>query len=113
MTISDQYATIHSGIRIRDLEAGSSTSLPALTLIPAWRLPAFLRSEQLESFSKLTSVIALGRSQGELTKTNDGNTPESRAKDLHDLLSGLAIVCPVLVGWSQGAQGVAAFSWPA
>jgi non-heme chloroperoxidase len=108
--IRDGYATVESGIRIHYLEAGAGSSLPALTLIPGWRLPAFLWNEQLQRFSKLTRVIAIDpRSQGRSTKTTEGNSPESRARDLHDLLSSLGIVHPVLVGWSQGAQDVAAY----
>jgi non-heme chloroperoxidase len=83
VSIRDGYARVESGIRIHYLEAGSGSSLPALILIPGWRLPAFLWSEQLRRFSKLTRVIAIDpRSQGESTKTTDHNTPESRARDL-------------------------------
>lgn len=110
-SIRDQYATLGSGIRIHYLEAGSSgNSLPALVLIPGWRLPAFLWKEQLHRFSKITRVIAIDpRSQGESTKATDGNTPESRASDLSDVLRELHVSRCVLVGWSQGAQDVAAY----
>ena len=108
--IRDGYATVDSGIRIHYLDAGSGSSLPALILIPGWRLPAFLWNEQLQKFSKLTRVIAIDpRSQGESTKTTDGNTPESRARDLHGVLRELHVSRCVLVGWSQGAQDVAAY----
>jgi microsomal epoxide hydrolase len=108
--IKTGYTTTDSGIRIHYLEAGSGSSLPALILIPGWRLPAFLWTEQLENFSKVTRVIAIDpRSQGESSKTSDGNTPESRAKDLHDVLNNLHVSRYVLVGWSQGAQDVSAY----
>lgn len=110
ISIRDGYATVESGLRIHYLEAGSGSSLPALVLIPGWRLPAFLWNEQLERFSKLTRVIAIDpRSQGESTKTTDGNTPESRARDLDGILRELHVSRCVLVGWSQGAQDVAAY----
>jgi len=58
----------------------------------------------------MTRVIAVDpRSQGASTKTSDGNTPESRATDLHDVLASLAVSRSVLVGWSQGAQDVSAY----
>jgi microsomal epoxide hydrolase len=58
----------------------------------------------------MTRVIAVDpRSQGASTKALEGNTPESRAKDLHDVLTGMGISHSVLVGWSQGAQDVAAY----
>ena len=47
VSIRDGYAAVEPGIRIHYLEAGSGTSLPGLILIPGWRLPAFLWSEQL------------------------------------------------------------------
>jgi non-heme chloroperoxidase len=110
VSVQDGYATVESGIRIHYLEAGSGGSLPALILIPGWRLPAFLWNEQLQRFSKLTRVIAIDpRSQGESTKTTDGNTPESRAKDLYGVLRELHVSRCILVGWSQGAQDVAAY----
>jgi non-heme chloroperoxidase len=110
ISIRDGYATAESGIRIHYLEAGSGSSLPALILIPGWRLPAFLWNEQLQKFSKLARVIAIDpRSQGESTRTMDGNTPESRARDLYSVLRELHVSRCVLVGWSQGAQDVAAY----
>jgi non-heme chloroperoxidase len=102
--------TTDSGIKIHYLEAGSNASLPTLVLIPGWRLPAFLWNEQLQKFSHVTRVIAIDpRSQGESSKTTEGNSPESRARDLRDVLGKLHISRCVLVGWSQGAQDVAAY----
>lgn len=110
VSIQEGYATTSDGIRIHYLESGDATSARALVLIPGWRLPAYLWNEQLEKFSSSLRVIAVDpRSQGESTKTQDGNTPESRARDLHDVLAGLKISRCVLVGWSQGAQDVAAY----
>jgi non-heme chloroperoxidase len=108
--VKDASLTTASGVEIHYLEAGSGTSLPALILIPGWRLPAYLWNEQLGRFSKITRVIAIdSRSQGESSKARDGNTPESRAKDLHDVLARLQVPRCVLVGWSQGGQDVAAY----
>jgi len=104
------YVSTNSGIRIHYLQSGSTTSKCALVLIPGWRLPASLWNEQLARFSRMTRVIAVDpRSQGASTKTSDGNTPESRATDLHDVLASLAVSRSVLVGWSQGAQDVSAY----
>jgi non-heme chloroperoxidase len=113
---SDHSAAIRDGfaetneIRIHYLESGDATSTGALVLIPGWRLPAYLWREQLEAFAPLMRVIAIDpRSQGPSTKTSNGNTPEVRAQDLHSLLGDLKISRSVLVGWSQGAQDVAAY----
>lgn len=108
--IIDGRVTTPSGVSIHYLQSGSPTSDRALVLIPGWRLPAYLWREQLEKFSQIIRVIAIDpRSQGESTKITEGNSPESRARDLHDLLAAVGVVHPVLVGWSQGAQDVAAY----
>jgi microsomal epoxide hydrolase len=55
-------------------------------------------------------VIAFDpRSQGQSTITTSGNTPEIRAQDLHNLLGRLDARRPVLIGWSQGVQDLAAY----
>ncbi len=106
----DKYCALENGIRIHYLESGVDTGAPGLVLIPGWRLPAFLWDEQLRTFSAVTRVIAIDpRSQGESSKISDGNTPESRARDLHELLEKLGVQRFVLVGWSQGSQDVAAY----
>lgn len=108
--IRDKYCALGDGIRIHYLESGADSGAPDLVLIPGWRLPAFLWDEQLRTFSAMTRVIAIDpRSQGESSKTSDGNTPESRARDLHELLEKLNVQRFVLVGWSQGSQDVAAY----
>src|SRR6516225_488580 len=85
--IREEFVTTGAGIRIHYLQSGESTSSRALVLIPGWRLPAFLWNQQLKKFAPATRVIAIDpRSQGESSKTVEGNTPESRAKDLHEIL---------------------------
>jgi non-heme chloroperoxidase len=108
--IKDDFATTSAGVRIHYLQSGNASSPRALILIPGWRLPAYLWNEQLTKFAAMNRVIAVDpRSQGESTKTADGNTPESRARDLHEVLAQLKITEYVLVGWSQGAQDVSAY----
>ncbi|HJT69775.1 MAG TPA: alpha/beta hydrolase [Terriglobales bacterium] len=108
--ISEGYVTTSDGIRIHYLESGDAASPRALVLITGWRLPAYLWNEQLEKFSHDMRVLAIDpRSEGESTKTPDGNTPEFRARDLHDVLAQLKISEYVLVGWSQGVQDLAAY----
>ena len=108
--IQEGFATTQDGIRIHYLESGDLASPRALVLIPGWRLPAYLWNEQLEKFSRSMRVLAIDpRSEGESTETPDGNTPEFRARDLHDVLGQLKISEYVLVGWSQGVQDLAAY----
>ena len=108
--IRQGYATTAAGIRIHYFESGSPASARTLVLIPGWRLPAYLFDRQLREFAAAARVIAIDpRSQGDSTKTPDADTPEARAADLRDVLQALKAAGPVLVGWSQGAQDVAAY----
>lgn len=97
-------------VTIHYLQSGPPKETRALVLIPGWRLPAYLWSEQLAKFGAHERVIAIDpRSQGSSSKTTSGNTPESRAADLHGVLTNLGVTHATLVGWSQGAQDVAAY----
>lgn len=108
--IKDGYVTAGAGVRIHYLQSGDESSSRAIVLIPGWRLPAYLWNEQLLKFAATNRVIAIDpRSQSESTKTADGNTPESRARDLHEILAQMKVASCVLVGWSQGAQDVSAY----
>jgi microsomal epoxide hydrolase len=108
--LREDYRTTAAGIRIHCLQSGEPGSKRALVLIPGWRLPAYLWNEQIKRLAPVIRVVAFDpRSQGKSTKVVENNTPEARAQDLHDLLGLLGISDPVLVGWSQGAQDVAAY----
>ncbi|WP_158628917.1 alpha/beta fold hydrolase [Dyella choica] len=108
--IGNGYFSTDDGARIHYLQAGQDRAAPALVLIPGWTLTASLWREQLQRFSAHRRVIAVdSRSQGESSVMPTGNTPERRARDLHELLASLGIERCVLVGWSQGAQDVAAY----
>lgn len=108
--INDGRVTVSAGVSIHYLQSGSPTSPHTLVLIPGWRLPAYMWSEQLKTFAPLARVIAIDpRSQGDSTKTTEGNSPEGRARDLHEVLAKLHVTQPILVGWSQGAQDVGAY----
>ena len=98
------------GVQLRVVEAGKQGALPPLVLIPGWSMSAEVWQHQIDVSAKDRRVIAFDpRSQGQSTKTVTGNTPEVRAQDLHALLTSLRVHRPVLVGWSQGVQDVAAY----
>jgi non-heme chloroperoxidase len=108
--IQESTVTLKDGTRIHLLEAGRSSASPSLVLITGWTMPAFLWKEQMERFSADRLVIAIDpRSQGDSSKTDMGNTPEQRARDLQEILADRQIKSAVLVGWSQGANDVAAY----
>lgn len=100
--IREATITLRDRTRIHLLEAGQPSAAPAIVFIPGWTLPAFLWEEQMRRFSSDRFVIAIDpRSQGDLTKTETGNTPEQRARDLREIITNRHITSAVLVGWSQ------------
>jgi non-heme chloroperoxidase len=101
---------VTAGVSLRVIEAGKPGAQAALVFIPGWSTGADVWRQQLDRFAPTYRVIAFDpRSQGESTKTTSGNTPETRARDLHALLERLGVRRPVLIGWSQGVQDIAAY----
>jgi non-heme chloroperoxidase len=108
--VSSRMVQVASGVSLRVLEAGKSDNKPVLVFIPGWSTNADVWRNQIETFAKTHRVITFDpRSQGQSRKMTAGNTPETRAQDLHALLEQLGAQRPVLIGWSQGVQDVAAY----
>ena len=98
------------GIRIHCVSSGETTGHLPIIFIPGWSFTSQIWQTQVEYFAKNRRVIAIDpRSQGESTKTDGDNTPEARARDLNQVIQQLQLKNVVLVGWSQGAQDVAAY----
>ena len=97
-------------IQLHILEDGKASRLPTLVLIPGWRLTASIWADQIRLFASDRRVLAIDpRSQGDSTKTDEGDTPEQRARDYRALFTSVHAGPMVLVGWSQGVQDVAAY----
>jgi len=97
-------------VSLRVIEAGDPTSGATLVFIPGWSTAADIWREQINRFAPTYRVISFDpRSQGSSTITTSGNTPETRAQDLRTLLDHLSVRRPVLIGWSQGVEDIAAF----
>lgn len=108
--IHEQKVDVGDGVSLRVIEAGQSSSGSTLVFIPGWSTGADIWRQQIDRFAPTNRVIAFDpRSQGQSTVTTSSNTPEMRAQDLHDLLEHLNARRPVLIGWSQGGQDVAAY----
>ena len=104
-----QYNKLQNASGTNTCTAGTPRNA-ALFLVPGWRFPTEIWKAQIEYFSRSRRVIAIDpRSQGGSTKTDEGNTPESRARDLHEVIRQLGMSHIALVGWSQGVQDVAAY----
>ena len=101
---------VGDGVSLRVIEAGKAGTGPELVFIPGWSTGADIWRHQIDTFAKTHRVIAFDpRSEGESTKTTKGNTPETRAQDLHALLERLGVRHAILIGWSQGVQDIAAY----
>ena len=108
--VSSRMVNVAEGVSLRVLEAGKPSKGPALVFIPGWSTGADIWRHQIEMFARTYRVIAFDpRSEGESTKTTTGNTPETRTQDLYTLLKRLGVQRPVLIGWSQGVQDIAAY----
>src|SRR5438477_5343745 len=98
------------GVSLRAIEVGQAGPGPTLVFVPGWSTDADIWRQQIDRFAPTHRVIAFDpRSQGQSTITTSGNTPEMRAQDLHKLLEQLNARRPVLIGWSQGVQDLAAY----
>jgi microsomal epoxide hydrolase len=107
---SSRMVEVADGVSLRVIEAGKPDAKPALVFIPGWSAGADIWREQIDRFARAHRVISFDpRSEGESTKTTSGNTPEIRAQDLHALLERVGVKRPVLIGWSQGVQDIAAY----
>src|SRR5215469_9315486 len=108
--LRERKVDLGGDVSLRVIEAGKPDAQPVLVFVPGWSTGADIWRRQIEKFAKTNRVIALDpRSEGESTKTTSGNTPEIRAQDLHALFGQLGVRRPVLIGWSQGVQDVAAY----
>lgn len=108
-TFAQGFVTVSDGVRIHYVDGGSRNG-PTLLFIPGWTMDASVWRAQMDTFAPGYRVIAIDpRSQGESSKTPDGNTPEQRARDLASVMNQLKLGHVVLIGWSQGVQDVAAY----
>jgi pimeloyl-ACP methyl ester carboxylesterase len=108
--VSERRVDVGEGVSLRVIEAGKLGAQPALVFIPGWSTGADIWRQQIDRFAPTHRVIAFDpRSQGESTITTRDNTPEIRAQDLRNLLEQLEAHRPVLIGWSQGVQDLAAY----
>ena len=107
--VRERKVDVGEGVSLRVIEAGQGSG-STLVFIPGWSTGADIWRQQIDRFAPTHRVIAFDpRSQGQSTITTSGNTPEIRAQDLHNLLERLEARRPVLIGWSQGVQDLAAY----
>jgi microsomal epoxide hydrolase len=105
-----QQVAVAPGLTLRVVDSGDPQSNQSLVFIPGWSAGADIWEGQIDRFDDDYRVVSFDpRSQGDSTKTFSGNTPEQRAADLRALLAAKKVDRPILIGWSQGAQDIAAY----
>jgi microsomal epoxide hydrolase len=105
------FVDVGDHVRIHYLQAGPENAPHVLLLIPGWTISSSIWSRQIVYFAAHGyRVIAMDpRSQGGSTVVMEGNAPENRATDIHGIIARLTLHDVVMIGWSQGAQDVAAY----
>lgn len=111
LSITQGVVSGADGVEIHYREAGPRDALRSLLLIPGWRVSSLIWSQQLRFFGGLGDrVVAIdSRSQAGSSIVYAHNSPEDRAADIHAIIRNLQLTHVTLVGWSQGAQDVAAY----
>src|ERR1700749_3302058 len=109
ISAADAGSVTSGDASIHYIEAGPATA-KTLILIPGWSCASGVWKEQVAHFSQTMHVVVIDpRSQGESSKTDDGNFPQQRAKDYEAVFAALKLHDAVLVGWSQGVQDVTSY----
>ena len=107
---SDKLVRVSADVTLRVIEAGSPEA-QAIILVPGWCFTADIWAKQIAVLSERYHVIAFDpRSQGRSTILDHSNSPDHRAEDIASLIKSLGLAKPVVVGWSQGVQDVAAYA---
>lgn len=102
---------VGDGVRIHYVEGGAPRATTTVLFVPGWSTSTAVWRDQMTALASRARVVSIDpRSQGESTITVNSNTPEQRAKDLHEVIRSLRLANIVLVGWSQGVQDVAAYA---
>ena len=99
-----------SRVVLRVVRLGRRSTKPPLILVSGWTVGLEVWDSVATELASDREVVLLdSRSQGGSTTTTADNRPEDRARDLAVVLRRLNISRPILIGWSQGAQDVAAY----
>ena len=107
-TRNSGYFKTSDGVRLHYLEAGSGA---AIVFVPGWTIPAWIWEAQIRHFAAHYHVVALDpRSQADSEKVPEGNYPERRALDIHELIENLKLSPAVLVGWSLAVSDLLAYA---
>ena len=107
--VQSRFFISSDGVRLHFLEAGPRGA-HILVFVPGWTMPAWIWTPQLAAFSHRYHVIAFDpRGQGDSDAPSWGYDQDRRARDIADLLTRLAPMPAVIVGWSLGVLDTLAY----
>jgi non-heme chloroperoxidase len=118
------FVTSWDGAKIHYIEAGNASmsatngsasvsetrQSPSILFVPGFTMPAWIWENQIAHFSASYRVVAMDlRSQGESSKTGEGDYPASHGRDIKAVIDQLHLAPVVLVGWSMGVSLIASY----
>ena len=118
------FVTSWDGAKIHYVEAGplrmpatngkasvsESPQSPSILFVPGFTMPAWIWENQIAHFSTSYRVVAMDlRSQGESSKTGEGDYPASHGRDIKAVIDRLHLAPVVLVGWSMGVSLIVSY----
>lgn len=84
--------------------------VPAILFVPGWTMPAWIWQKQIDYFSSDYRVVSMDpRSQGESSKSDEGDYPAARARDIKAVVDRLELSPVVIVGWSLAVTEIASY----
>jgi len=84
--------------------------LPSILFVPGWTMPGWIWENQISHFSLDYRVVAMDpRSQGDSSKSGEGDYPASHARDIKAVIDQLHLAPVVLVGWSMAVTEIASY----
>jgi non-heme chloroperoxidase len=93
-----------------NISAAGPHEFPSILFVPGFTMPAWIWENQIVHFSANYRVVAMDlRSQGESSKTGEGDYPAAHARDIKAVIDQLHLAPVVLVGWSMGVAEAAAY----
>jgi microsomal epoxide hydrolase len=107
--VRSQYFLTSDGVRLHYLEAGPSTG-HTIVFVPGWTMPAWIWQPQIRAFASRYHVVAFDpRGQGDSDAPSWGYEPARRSQDIAELITSIAPVPVLLVGWSLGVLDTLAY----
>ena len=107
--VQSRYFITSDGVRLHYLDAGPRGA-KILLFVPGWTMPAWIWAPQIAAFSRQYHVVAFDpRGQGDSDAPATGYEPVRRGQDIADLITHLAPVPVVVVGWSLGVLDTLAY----